>query len=415
MVYFPICILFFYFTPIIYRVISPTSPEKPEDHLPLPQPFSGNVDYDNSPPESPTFNKSDNIISTAAPVSPKYSDTSSIKPITDRIASLQSSFLLEKPSSTISRPNSYGTAVDVSVKDIVSKLASNKLEEEKSKEREPIQIKHSSDFAKKQAVLMNIHLGVGSPPPPPPAPRVETRPLPNYPKMSPRNDENAEDDGDNALLPLTSSLVNAEQAGFLNKRSTGLFNSSYKQRYCILKGKVLYWMKNKTDERPLGMLHINENVTINLTDSKTMEIVSTKKTYVFQAYDHVELDLWYNKLVTPSCPQGLDEEDYFNQKMTLLKIGEIFKKYKKSETPKRRLLWVSANLDRLYWGDENKNIRGEIELAEIIRIDEGCPNAAMQDNAFEIVTLHRTLELEAITKLHKKQFIDAIMLLLERT
>lgn len=45
--------------------------------------------------------------------------------------------------------------------------------------------------------------------------------------------------------PPTSSLTNPDKAGILEKRGTGMFNSSFKSRYIILKGPHLYWLKTK--------------------------------------------------------------------------------------------------------------------------------------------------------------------------
>lgn len=115
-------------------------------------------------------------------------------------------------------------------------------------------------------------------------------------------------------------LSNPDKAGILSKRSTGLFNSSYKQRYCIIKNKVLYWLKNKTDERPVGMLSLTSATGFTMLDARTVEISTKKKNYIFQAYDHIEMEQWVNcmKQIPINAPEIDENEKEFLQKMNVL-------------------------------------------------------------------------------------------------
>ena len=211
-------------------------------------------------------------------------------------------------------------------------------------------------------------------------------------------------------LPFATALLNPEHSGMLSKRGNGIFNSQYKERYCVLKNSTLFWLKNKSDEVPAGKIILKPSVSFALLDDRTLEIITPIKTYVFQSANNADMDIWHYMLKKHQIGAN---GDVFFTRVQLLRNGEFFTKYKNSSIGKRRLIWCSPEADRLFWGDEHRNIRGEILLADIIRIDEGCPHACVQENAFEIVTESRTLELESSSLVIKNALIEAIITVME--
>lgn len=108
------------------------------------------------------------------------------------------------------------------------------------------------------------------------------------------------------------------------------------------------------------------------------------------------------------------DKDFILAAQKLLLRGEKFVKYKHGR-PKKRTIWVPVELDRIYWGSNDKlKAKGFIEIKEIEDIIDGCRGASKQGLAFSIVTPNRTLELEAYSTNMKKNWISAIRYAVDR-
>ncbi len=104
------------------------------------------------------------------------------------------------------------------------------------------------------------------------------------------------------------------------------------------------------------------------------------------------------------------EEDK-KKKFDKIKSGGQFYKYKNRE-PQKRIVWVSEKMDKVLWGEDNKNkINGDMPVAEIIGIRLGCQGSAQMDLSFTLMAKDRTLDLECSSKPMRDFWVNAFCLL----
>lgn len=247
------------------------------------------------------------------------------------------------------------------------------------------------------------------------------------------------DDEDDAVsgLPAVSSLVNPEKAGVLDKRGVDFLNQSWKSRFFILKGPVLYWVKKRDDKFPAGMIQISQRgLTFRDTDERTIEIVTPKKVYVLRAENSQSMDEWSQalkgaqmkfkeepavQLPASSSSSFIVAQASLPQEETarlleIIRTGSMFIKYKHKKG-QDRMIWATNSLDRVVWGDgsDKKKIKGFILVADMLRITDGCFGSNRNENAFTVVGKDRTLELEAPSLTEKNDWVKVLNYLIACT
>lgn len=99
---------------------------------------------------------------------------------------------------------------------------------------------------------------------------------------------------------------------------------------------------------------------------------------------------------------------------SLLQVGSVFTKYKYGKGQKR-LVWASAGLDQLHWGDEKKKSKGCLPVAGLTAVRDGvCAGSKRPALALTVVSDDRLLELEAIDETAKAEWIRAINWLISK-
>jgi len=82
--------------------------------------------------------------------------------------------------------------------------------------------------------------------------------------------------------------------------------------------------------------------------------------------------------------------------MELLKKGAVFNKFKHKKSQKR-MIWCPASLDRILWGDTNKKkVKGYMMISDITGFSPGCIGSKKIEQSMTLLSLQRTLELEAM-------------------
>lgn len=83
--------------------------------------------------------------------------------------------------------------------------------------------------------------------------------------------------------------------------------------------------------------------------------------------------------------------------------GSSFKKHKYGNV-QIRLIWTDDAMTELYWGEDKRNPKGSLHIAEIVQIISD----SVEPCRFTIQAKKRNLELEAMTKAEKDTFINAL-------
>jgi len=108
--------------------------------------------------------------------------------------------------------------------------------------------------------------------------------------------------------------------------------------------------------------------------------------------------------------------------------GCNFTKHGRKGSPHKRFVWVSDNFDRIMWAESKKkhnkkdkiDSESEILFSEIIAVEGGHTTQVFQrsgkngsgpDLSFSIITKDRTLDLEAIAKNIRDDWVKAFSLL----
>jgi len=72
------------------------------------------------------------------------------------------------------------------------------------------------------------------------------------------------------------------------------------------------------------------------------------------------------------------------------------------------MIWCGPALDRIHWGDEKKkDVKGFIMTSELVGVKHGAKGAKKAENAFTVVSTHRTLQLEADSPQKKEEWMAA--------
>jgi hypothetical protein len=97
----------------------------------------------------------------------------------------------------------------------------------------------------------------------------------------------------------------------------------------------------------------------------------------------------------------------------LLIDGQVFMKYKHGRS-RRRNIWSPPEMDRIYWGSDDKTLaKGFILIEDITSVSEGCRGAKKPNYAFTIHTSERDLELEAPNVSVKTRWMEAVRFLIK--
>lgn len=269
--------------------------------------------------------------------------------------------------------------------------------------------------------------------------------------------DKSEEFEDRITLPLVSELTDPEREGVLEKKSSGLFDKSWKPMLCMIKEGYLFWMKDKKEKQPAGMLKvIKSTIKAEIHDS-VLELSDTavkKETHYFRVVGGEEgdvLDEWvrsfkvskvrkfHRKAVSSlfgsyvnvqsdikeiqdamqqemgiksldSAAATKEIEQKRKDAMELLKKGGWFQKYKR-KSPQKRYIWISDTFDRILWGDDKKNFKGYLLVNDIAGLAQGCLGAKKPNHAFTIQCPSRDLELEADTQETRDGWIAALRVL----
>ena len=86
-----------------------------------------------------------------------------------------------------------------------------------------------------------------------------------------------------------------------------------------------------------------------------------------------------------------------------LQFGPKFKRIKNGKT-KIRQLWVSDDMEFLYYGDDKKSVAGKLKIKEIAQVISS-PNDALK---FTIQAIDKNLDLEAANVEEREYFTTAL-------
>jgi hypothetical protein len=96
----------------------------------------------------------------------------------------------------------------------------------------------------------------------------------------------------------------------------------------------------------------------------------------------------------------------------LLTTGALFTKYK-YKSGKKRMIWASPELDRVFWGDEKKKKeKGHVLVADLTAVRHGAEGSKKPERALTLVSATRLLELEAPDQVVKDTWMRALQWLI---
>lgn len=109
---------------------------------------------------------------------------------------------------------------------------------------------------------------------------------------------------DKGLAVYASSRRSIDREGCLNKK--GDVNHSYKRRWFVLKGNLLFYFEKSSDRQPLGMI-ILENCSVEVSDADKYSFCirfqsnqASSRTYTLCADNDTEMERWMKSITSAS-------------------------------------------------------------------------------------------------------------------
>lgn len=112
-------------------------------------------------------------------------------------------------------------------------------------------------------------------------------------------------------LPSTSSIFEPQKTGFLDMLETsGIFSTKheYISRFCLLKDDGFFWLANKKDKQPKGLICISDpGVSMLQLSDCELEITTNggQRKYTFKSSTPDELSSWTSKLKMAKIMHGV--------------------------------------------------------------------------------------------------------------
>lgn len=109
---------------------------------------------------------------------------------------------------------------------------------------------------------------------------------------------------DKALAAYACTRSGIDKEGYLDKK--GDLNHSYKRRWFVLKGNLLFYFEKSGERQPIGMI-VLENCSVEVSDCdrysfcvRYQAISSASRTYTLCAENDVEMEKWMKSITSAS-------------------------------------------------------------------------------------------------------------------